>query len=99
MLRLGLLPQLVVFAWAVATVALTVARSRHALTVLPWLLVLWVAVSIYSQFAIRNALSPGGADLGALAGLLPGLLTQGVGAAAFFGYFREGRRPQAFYRR
>lgn len=98
-LRLGLLPQLVLFAFAVAMVGLTVARSRLALTVLPWMLVLWVAASVYSQFAIRNALTPGGADLGAFAGLLPALLAQGIGVAAFFGYFREGRRPQAFYRR
>ncbi|MFG1299019.1 hypothetical protein V5F49_04400 [Xanthobacter sp. V3C-3] len=96
-LRLGLLPHLVLFVWAVTMVALTVARARVALTVLPWILVLWAGVSIYSQFAIRNALSPGGADLGAFAGLLPALLSQVVGVAAFFGYFREGRRPQAYY--
>lgn len=98
-LRLGLMPQAVLFGWAVAMVALTVARARIALTVLPWILVLWLATTGYSQFAIRDAIAPDGADLGAFAALMPGLLAQAAGVAAFFGYFREGVRPQSFYRR
>lgn len=96
-LRLGLAPQLFLFVWAASLVLLTVARKRIALTFAPWLLVAWVAASAYSQFAIRDAISPDGADIGAFAALMPGLLAQAAGAAAFFGYFREGRRPQGFY--
>lgn len=98
-LRLGLVPQLFLFAWAASFVLLTVAKSRLTLSIAPWLLVAWVATTAYSQFAIRDAISPDGADLGAFAALVPGLLAQAAGVAAFFGYFREGRRPQAFYRR
>lgn len=98
-LRLGLMPQIVLFGWAVTMVVLTVARARIALVVLPWLLVLWLCTTGYSQFAIRDAIAPDGADLGAFAALMPGLLAQAAGVAAFFGYFREGVRPQAFYRR
>lgn len=98
-LRLGLMPQVVLFGWAVTMVVLTVARARIALLVLPWLLVLWLATTGYSQFAIRDAIAPDGADLGAFAALMPGLLAQAAGVAAFFGYFREGVRPQSFYRR
>lgn len=98
-LRLGLIPQVVLFAWAASLVALTVAKSRLALAVSPWLLVAWAVASAYSQFAIRDAISPDGADLGAFAALLPGLLVQAASAAAFFGYFREGVRPRAYYTR
>lgn len=98
-LRLGLVPQIILFAWAVATVGLTVAKSRTALALLPWMLVAWFLATAYSQFAIRDAIAPDGADLGAFAALMPGLLAQAAGVAAFFGYFREGRRPQAYYRR
>ncbi|MDI4664151.1 hypothetical protein K9U40_07375 [Xanthobacter autotrophicus] len=96
-LRLGLLPQVFLFAWAATLVVLTVAKARIALTLLPWMLATVVAASAYGQFAIRDAISPDGADLGAFAALMPGLLAQAAGAAAFFGYFREGRRPQAYY--
>lgn len=98
-MRLGLMPQAVLFGWAVTMVVLTVARARIALLVLPWLLVLWLFTTGYCQFAIRDAIAPDGADLGAFAALMPGLLAQAAGVAAFFGYFREGTRPQAFYRR
>ncbi|MEP9353241.1 hypothetical protein ABLE93_06525 [Xanthobacter sp. KR7-65] len=98
-LRLGLVPQIVLFAWALTTVVLTVAKSRLALSVLPWILVAWLLATAYSQFAIRDAIAPNGADLGAFAALMPGLLAQAAAVAAFFGYFREGTRPQAFYRR
>ena len=96
-LRLGLVPQVFLFVWAATVVVLTVAKARMALTVLPWMLIAVVAASAYGQFAIRDAISPDGADLGAFAALMPGLLAQAVGAAAFLGYFREGRRPQAYY--
>lgn len=96
-LRLGLVPQIVLFVWAVSLVVLTVAKSRLALTLSPWILVAWVLASVYSQFAIRDAISPDGADLGAFAALMPGILLQVASAAAFFGYFREGTRPQAYY--
>ncbi|QRG05461.1 hypothetical protein EZH22_20595 [Xanthobacter dioxanivorans] len=98
-LRLGLVPQLVLFAWAASLVVLTVAKSSLARSVSPWILVAWVLASAYSQFAIRDAISPDGADLGAFAALMPGLLLQAASAAAFFGYFREGARPLAYYRR
>lgn len=97
LLRLGLIPQVVLFAWGAAMVGLTIAKSRHALTVVPWLLVAWVAVSAYCQFAIRSALSPNGADVMDFAALMPGILVQAAAAAAFFGYFAEGGRPKAFY--
>lgn len=98
-LRFGLVPQILLFAWAAAVVVLTVAKARIALSLLPWMLVVVVVASAYGQFAIRDAISPDGADLGAFAALMPGLLAQAVGAATFFGYFREGRRPQAYYTR
>lgn len=99
LLRLGLIPQAMLFVWGLAMVVLTIAKSRHALTIVPWLLILWVAVSAYCQFAIREALSPGGTDVMDFAALMPGLLIQGAAAAALFGYFSEGSRPRAFYRR
>lgn len=98
-LRLGLVPQALLFAWAVAMVVLTVAKARIALSLLPWMLVAWLLATAYSQFAIRDAIAPDGADLGAFAALMPGILAQAAGVAAFFGYFREGRRPGAYYRR
>lgn len=98
-LRLGLVPQVVLFVWAASLVLLTVTKSRVALSLSPWLLIVWVLASAYSQFAIRDAIAPDGADLSAFAALMPGLLIQAGLVAAFFGYFREARRPQAYYAR
>ncbi|MFG1402780.1 hypothetical protein [Xanthobacter sediminis] len=97
LLRLGLWPQLVLFAWGASFVVLTVMKSRHALTVTPVLLIAWVAVSTYSQFSIRSAMAPDGATVADFAALAPGILAQVVGAAALFGYFREGSRPKAYF--
>lgn len=97
LLRLGLLPQLVLFAWGVSFVVLTVMKSRHALLVAPWLLAAWVAVSTYSQFSIRAAMAPDGATIADFAALAPGILIQIAGVAALFGYFQEGERPRAYY--
>ncbi|MEP9350348.1 hypothetical protein [Xanthobacter sp. KR7-225] len=99
LLRLGLIPQAVLFVWAAAMVLLTVARSRHALTVVPWLMVAWVVVSAYAQFAIRSALQQGAVDVMDFAALFPNLLLQAATAAAVFGYFAEGTRPNAYYQR
>ncbi|MFG1344292.1 hypothetical protein V5F59_05315 [Xanthobacter autotrophicus DSM 431] len=98
-LRLGLVPQVILFVWAASLVLLTVMKARAALSLSPWLLIVWVIASTYSQFAIRDAISPDGADLSAFAALMPGLLAQAGLAAAFFGYFKEGQRPQAYYTR
>lgn len=97
LLRLGLWPQLVLFAWGASLVVLTVMKSRHALTVSPWLLAAWVVVSAYSQFSIRSAMAPDGATIADFAALAPGLLAQAAAAAALFGYFREGGRPRGYY--
>lgn len=97
LLRLGLWPQLVLFAWGVSFIVLTVMKSRHALMVSPALLAAWVLVSAYSQFAIRSAMAPDGATVADFAALAPGILAQVVGAAALFGYFREGTRPREYY--
>ncbi|MFG1478143.1 hypothetical protein V5F53_05680 [Xanthobacter sp. V4C-4] len=99
LLRLGLWPQLVLFAWGASFVVLTVMKSRHALMVAPWLLVAWVAVSAYCQFSLRAAMAPDGATMADFAALTPGLLAQVLGTAAIFGYFREGERPKAYYSR
>ncbi len=98
-LRLGIIPQVALFIWSAAFVALTVAKSRYALTVVPALLFVFVAVSAYCQFAIRNRITPGGASLGDFAALVPGLLLHLAGALALYAYFTEGARPKAFYRR
>lgn len=98
-LRLGLVPQVALFIWSASFVALTVAKSRHALTVVPVLLFVWLAISTYCQFAIRSRITPGGASLGDFAALVPGILLQAAGALALYGYFAEGARPKAFYRR
>lgn len=97
LLRLGLWPQLVLFVWGASLVVFTVMKSRHALTVSPWLLVAWVVVSAYSQFSIRAAMAPDGATIADFAALAPGLLAQAAAAAALFGYFKEGTRPRAYY--
>lgn len=97
LLRLGLWPQLVLFAWGASFVVLTVLKSRHALQVSPWLLAAWVAVSAYSQFSLRAAIAPDGATMADFAALTPGLLAQVVATAALFGYFKEGMRPRAYY--
>lgn len=98
-LRLGLLPQAILFAWAVSLVVLTVARSRHALVVSPLLLWGFVVVSAFSQFSIRDAIAPEGATLGDFAALMPGLLAQAAGAAALYGYFRSADRPRLYFTR
>lgn len=98
-LRLGLWPQLVLFAWGISFVVLTVMRSRLTLTVAPVVLVAWVAVSAYCQFAMRAAMAPDGATLADFAALMPGILAQIAGTGALFGYFREGTRPKAYYNR
>mgnify|MGYP000939252577 CR=1 FL=1 len=99
LLRLGLVPQAALFVWGAATVILTVTKSRHGLVAVPWLLVVWLVVSIYSQFAIRSALSPNGTDTMDFAALMPSILLQVTAVAALFGYFSEGTRPKAYYRR
>ncbi|BAF88949.1 hypothetical protein AZC_2951 [Azorhizobium caulinodans ORS 571] len=99
MLRLGLVPQFVLYVWAVTTVALTILRSRHALTLVPLALAVWVAVTAFCQFSIRSMITPGDVTFMDLAALLPGLLVQAAGVAALYGYFREGQRPAAFYTR
>ena len=48
-LRFGLVPQVLLFAWAATVVVLTVAKARIAITLLPWMLVAVVAASAYGQ--------------------------------------------------
>ncbi len=98
-LRLGLWPQLVLFAWGISFVVLTVMRARITLMVAPVVLAAWVAVSAYCQFAMRAAMAPDGATLADFAALTPGILAQVVATAALFGYFRDGARPKAYYNR
>lgn len=98
-LRLGLIPQLALFLWSLSFVILTVQRSVHALTVSPWLLATWAVVTALCQFGIRNATAVDGLTVGDLAALLPGILVQTAGAAAFWGYLREGERPRRYFSR
>lgn len=98
-LRLGLIPQLALFIWSMSFVILTVQRSVHALTVSPWLLATWAVVAALCQFGIRNVIAADGLTVGDLAALLPGILVQAAGAAAFWGYLREGDRPRRYYTR
>jgi len=96
-LRLGLIPQLVLFVWAAGFVILTVARSRLCLIWAPWVLAVWVVVSAYAQFSIRAAIAPEGATISDFASLMPGLLIQAASVLTLYGYFSEGRRPRRFY--
>ncbi len=98
-LRYGLIPQFVLFIWAVSFVVLTVMRRAAALTVAPGLFFLWFAVTALCQFAIRSAIAQGDLSVGDLAALLPGLLAQGVGAAAFWGYMRSAGQPKLYFTR
>ncbi|GGF69554.1 hypothetical protein GCM10007301_31520 [Azorhizobium oxalatiphilum] len=97
MLRFGLVPQALLFLWSVMFVVMTVMRSRHALSIAPVLLVVWLAVTAFCQFSIRGLVLPEGATIMDLATLMPGLLSQAIGVVAFVGYFKEGVRPKAFY--
>ncbi|OYW41028.1 MAG: hypothetical protein B7Z45_03995 [Azorhizobium sp. 12-66-6] len=98
MLRFGLFPQVVLFVWAIGFVILTVRRSARTRALAPVALVVWLIVTAFSQFAIRDLLAPDGLTVGDLAALLPALLAQGVGVAGFVGYMREGERPRRYYR-
>ncbi|MGU3495315.1 hypothetical protein ACLBXM_14830 [Xanthobacteraceae bacterium A53D] len=99
MLRLGLVPQAVLFVWGAAFVGLTVMRSRHALTVAPLLLIVWLAVSTFCQFSIRSLMVQENATIMDFAALMPAVLAQAIGVAALVGYFKEGTRPKAYYTR
>lgn len=98
-LRYGLAPQVALFIWAASFVALTVARSALALSVAPLLMVLWMVVSIYCQFGIQVAVSAEGFTIDTLRILLPSILAQVAGVAAFWAYFKEGTTPRAFFTR
>lgn len=98
-LRLGLIPQLALFLWSLSFVILTVQRSAHALTLSPLLLAAWALVTALCQFGIRNAMAVDGLTIGDLVALLPGILVQTAGAAAFWGYLREGERPRRYFSR
>ncbi len=98
-LRISLYPQAALFIWAAGMVILTVARSQLALGWGPWGLAAWTVVSIWAQFAIREAITPGGTGIADFAALVPGILMQVTCVAALLGYFREGARPRAFYTR
>lgn len=98
-LRFGLLPQLTLFIWAVSFVVLTVMRRSAARIAAPALFVLWLVVTAFCQFAIRDAISPEGLTVEGLTALLPGLLAQGVGVAAFWAYMREGAVPKGYFTR
>lgn len=98
-LRFGVIPQVALFAWSAAFVAFTVMRLRVALTAAPMLLGVWVAISAVCQFGIRGAISPDGLTVEALAGLFPAILSQIIGAVAFWAYMREGQTPRAFFTR
>lgn len=98
-LRLGVIPHFGLFLWGAIFVVLTVMRSRHALRFAPLLLLVWVMLSTWCQFAIRDLMSPTGTSLGDFAALLPGILLQLAGVAALYGYFRESDRPKAYYNR
>ncbi|MFG1464343.1 hypothetical protein V5F77_15745 [Xanthobacter sp. DSM 24535] len=97
MLRFGLFPQAVLFVWGISFVIMTVRRAVSTLSVAPIGLVIWLLVTAFSQFAIRDLLAPDGLTVGDLASLLPGLLAQGLGVAGFVGYMREGDRPRRYY--
>ncbi|WP_341987539.1 hypothetical protein [Azorhizobium sp. AG788] len=96
-LRLGLLPQAMLFLWAASFVVFTILKSRHALQVAPGLFMAWVAVTAFCQFSIRSMITPDGATLMDFTALLPGILAQVVGAAAFTAYMRQGHRPRFYF--
>lgn len=96
-LRLGLIPQLALFIWGGSFVILTIQRSAQTRVISPLLLVGWLVLTAFCQFAIRKALAQDSLTLGDFAALLPGLLAQGVGVAAFWGYMREAERPRRYY--
>ena len=96
-LRLGLLPQAMLFLWAASFVAFTIMKSRLALKVSPGLFIAWVAITAFCQFSIRGLVTPDGATLMDFSALLPGILAQAVGAAAFTAYMWEGRRPHFYF--
>lgn len=99
LLRIGLIPQGVLFVWGACFVVLTVARARATLKIAPLLLIGWVLVTAWSQLTIRAALATDGMTVMDFAALLPGLMAQACAAAALFGYFSEGKRPRAYYTR
>lgn len=98
-LRFGLMPQLVLFIWAVSFVVLAVMRRKVALSISPSIFAAWLVVTAFCQFAIRDAISPDGLSVEGLAALMPGLLAQGVGVAAFWAYMRGGEQPKAYFTR
>jgi len=96
-LRLGLVPQALLFIWGASFVVLTIMRAASARTIAPWLLLAWMLGTAGAQFAIRSLLTPDGVTVGDFAALLPGLLAQAVGAAAFWGYMKEAERPRRYF--
>ncbi|TCT03454.1 hypothetical protein [Aquabacter spiritensis] len=96
-LRFGLFPQLVLFVWAASFVVLTVMRRQSALLVSRALMLAWLLISAVCQFGIRDAIAPGGMTMEAFAALIPGILAQGVGVAAFWAFMRDGAQPRAYF--
>lgn len=98
--RLSLVPQVMIWTWAVVFVALTLVRSAAAPRAASVFFVLWAVLSATSQVAIRIAIARGGGiGVADAFQLLPYLCLDLVLAAAFWGYMHDGRRPNVYYRR
>ena len=89
----------VMFIWGIAVAAMTWLRSRATPDVAGVLVASWQMITIAATLLRRSIVATDGLDMFDYVAMAPSMLFNVMMAAAFWGYMREGRRPNLFYRR
>jgi hypothetical protein len=96
---LSLIPQIALFVWAAVTALMGFSRNASTPHVSSILLIIWAAMAMLSQIAIRYAIVRSGADFVSQLSLLPYLIFDIAVAAAYWGYMHDSRAANIYFRR
>jgi hypothetical protein len=97
--RLQAIQQALFALWAFVFVAMTLMRRSSTPGVASVLMVIWAVSWIAAEIATHYLSATNGFDLISQVSLLPQILIEVVLVAAFCGYMRDGRRPNAYFRK
>lgn len=96
---LGFIPVTALFVWGAVTALMGFSRSPSTPQVSSILLIVWAAVSILTQVAIRYALMNMGSDMLNHLNLLPYIVFDIAIAAAYWGYMHDSRAANVYFQR
>jgi hypothetical protein len=99
MARISLVPQFALLVWSGSFAIMTLRRSPSAPATASVLIALWAVLATGAPLGSRLVTAGYQVDWLSLAYLFPTLALNVMIAAAFWGYMREGRRPNLYFKR